>query len=143
MAKEVSVAAIDEKIEDLVIVHNMLAKSLQKKLGLTASAVAILELLNKDRLSLKELTERSILDKSTLSRQVNQLVKIELVQREVGKDKRYVKFSATEKGHHLLEEYTQEKNKKLDSVLISWTEEEKQLLLILLGRIGRSINQSI
>lgn len=143
MAQTVSNQAIDEKIEELVKNHTQLSRTLQKKLGLTASAVSILELLEEKHLSLKQLTDYSVLDKSTLSRQVNQLVKKDMVKRETGKDKRFVKFSATEKGRELYQQYNLEKDNKINSILISWTEEEKQLLYVLLGRMGRSLKQSL
>ena len=144
-AKEMKVnnpdAMISVKIDELVENHDRLSKSLQKQLDLTSSAVVIMELLGNDKLSLKELTEKSTLDKSTLSRQVNQLVKKNFVIRETGKDKRFVQFFVTEEGKALHEKYITEKTNQLASILLSWTDEEKQLLYVLLGRLGRSLGQ--
>ena len=134
-------AMISVKIDELVENHDRLSKSLQKQLDLTSSAVVIMELLGNDKLSLKELTEKSTLDKSTLSRQVNQLVKKNFVIRETGKDKRFVQFFVTEEGKALHEKYITEKTNQLASILLSWTDEEKQLLYVLLGRLGRSLGQ--
>ena len=121
-------AMISVKIDELVENHDRLSKSLQKQLDLTSSAVVIMELLGNDKLSLKELTEKSTLDESTLSRQVNQLVKKNFVIRETGKDKRFVQFFVTEEGKALHEKYITEKTNQLASILLSWTDEEKQLL---------------
>lgn len=143
MARTVSVEAIDDKIEEVLSHYILLSREIQKESGLNSSAVVIMELLGEDHLSLKEITERSTLDKSTLSRQVNQLVKKEWVIRETGKDKRYVKFSVTEEGKNKHLDYLKRKNKKMADLLISWTEEEKQLLYVLLGRMGRSLKQMI
>lgn len=70
MGKQVPYKMINKKIEELVENHDHLSKTLQRQLGLTSSAVVIMELLGQEQLSLKELTEKSTLDKSTLSRQV-------------------------------------------------------------------------
>lgn len=69
-------------------------------------------------------------------------MKKEWVARETGEDKRYVRFSVTDSGIRMYNQYVEEKNKKIASALLSWTEEEKQLLYVLLGRLGRSLEQS-
>lgn len=141
MVRTVSVMSIDEKIEEFLEAYLLLSRNTQKEIGLTSSSIAVMDLLGKEQLSLKELTERSSLDKSTLSRQVNQLVKKRWVERTTGKDKRYVRFSVTEEGNKYLQNYYTAKHAKLSSLLISWTEEEKQLLYVLMGRMGRSLRK--
>ena len=132
---------LNEKIDEFVKNHEHVSKALHKKLDVHASAIVIMELLGEDHLSLKQLTEKSHLDKSTLSRQVNQLVTREWVVRKVGQDKRYVRFFVTGTGKEKLDLYHKEKNAFLSSILLNWTEEEKQLLFVLIGRLGRSFSQ--
>lgn len=93
-------------------------------------------------LTLKEITERAQLDKSTVSRQMNTLEKLELVERKAGEDKRFSFFKLTEEADVLYNSYLKEFTDYMEKTLLAWSEEEKQILMVLLGRLEHSLKQS-
>ena len=96
-----------------------------------------------DKVITKNGYEISELDKSTISRQMNLLVKEGLVTRETGQDKRYSFFELSEKAKDIYKNYTHDFVKYVEDALIGWSEEEKQMFSVLIGRANYSLSPSI
>lgn len=139
MPKEVPIHTIIDKLEEVQSTYSIMVKKMQKEMNLSASFIPIMEIIQDEKMTLKEITEQSALDKSTVSRQINQMVKKEMVKRESGKDRRYAYFSLSDKAKKAYQSYLFELNKNMTAALYSWPEEEKQILFVLLGRLNRSL----
>lgn len=139
MGNEVSVHALMTRAKEFQLNFSTLEKNLLSEFNLTHSSFLILQLLIDERLTLTELTELSPSDKSTLSRQVNALVKKEWVLKEQGEDKRYTYLTLSNEAELLVRNIQFELEKKMTSIFKSWPTDEKQLLLVLLGRANRSM----
>lgn len=139
MPKEVPIHTIIDKLEEVQSTYSIMVKKMQKEMNLSASFIPIMEIIQDEKMTLKEITEQSALDKSTVSRQINQMVKKEMVKRESGKDRRYAYFSLSDKAKKTYQSYLFELNKNMTAALYSWPEEEKQILFVLLGRLNRSL----
>ena len=85
------------------------------------------------------MAEHSGLDKSTLSRQVKNLEKKGFVMKESGKDKRFTYVSLPSESQQLILTISFELEKAYSLIFKSWPADEKQLLLVLMGRVNRSI----
>ncbi|WP_027108449.1 MarR family winged helix-turn-helix transcriptional regulator [Lacticigenium naphthae] len=143
MIKPRQIEKIGSNIEDLIKDYTLLKKTVLQKHHLSASAISIFELLLDETLTLKNLTDKSLLDKSTLSRQVNPLVKNGWVIKERRKDKRYTYFTLSEEAATLYQNFKKDLNKELYHSLKTWSEEEVQLVYVLLGRLDRSIHYTV
>lgn len=139
MGNEVPIHTLVAKMDEIHSTYTLIMKNLQKELALPSSSIAIMDILQDDQMTLKQMTDYSLLDKSTISRQVNQMVKKEWVKKEQGDDRRFIYFSLTEDAKERHRMYLFELNKRMTSALYSWPEEEKQLLYVLLGRLNRSL----
>ncbi|WP_028274055.1 MarR family winged helix-turn-helix transcriptional regulator [Atopococcus tabaci] len=139
MAQSASIPSLIDKLEEVVFIYTRLVKQLQKEIDLPASFIPIIEIIQDDKLTLKEITEYAMLDKSTISRQVNQMVKKGLVTRESGEDRRFVYFSLSDDAKEAYRSYQFELNKRMTAAFAPWPEDEKQLLYVLMGRLGRSM----
>lgn len=139
MAQSASVPSLIDKLEEVVFIYTRLVKQLQKEINLPASFIPIIEIIQDDKLTLKEITEYAMLDKSTISRQVNQMVKKGLVIRESGEDRRFVYFSLSNQAKEAYRSYQSELNERMAAAFAPWPEDEKQLLYVLMGRLGRSL----
>ncbi|WP_283678163.1 MarR family winged helix-turn-helix transcriptional regulator [Lentilactobacillus sp. Marseille-Q4993] len=90
----------------------------------------------------EKLSDFTRLDISTLSRQLKRLFEKEMVTKvAVGKDRRQLVYSPTDKGNNALRSINEEIRKANDVVFNHWTEEEKKLLKILINRLDKSINR--
>lgn len=107
------------------------------------SAVHLIELLENDEMTLKQITEESKLDKSTVSRQVNALVKKDYITKTTGKDKRYTYLKLTDEAKDIYAKYKKEAEIAFDDLLNEWTEEEKQAFSILLLRLNRTFSNTL
>ena len=94
-------------------------------------------------MTLKEITAISELDKSTVSRQINLLVKDGLVHREIGEDKRFSFFELTEQAKAIYRQYENDFVQFIESTLQGWSEEEKQMFTVLIGRANYSFSNSL
>ena len=116
-----------------------LEKKVFAKYNVTKSGFAVLSFIKDEKISLNELAEHSGLDKSTLSRQVKNLEKKGFVMKESGKDKRFTYVSLPSESQQLILTISFELEKAYSLIFKSWPADEKQLLLVLMGRVNRSI----
>ncbi len=99
--------------------------------GITmAQCHALVEIGRAKSISLNELAELLNLEKSTMSRTVNNLVTNELVKREIdSQDRRYVTIALTESGHKLYEGIEERTNVYFSKVYEAIPENKKQQVL--------------
>lgn len=118
-------------------------KEILSRQNLNASAVNLISIIGDETMTLKEITAISELDKSTVSRQINVLVRDQLVSRKTGEDKRFSYFELTEEAKGIYMQYVQDFTKHVDQALHGWSEEEKQMFLVLIGRANYSFSNNI
>lgn len=143
MPKEVKIEDVLDKLTELQGLYKQMNQRMLTTQSLNESAVNVISIIGEDEKTLKEITEVCGLDKSTVSRQVNALVKKEWVTKTTGEDKRYAYFTLSEEAMKLHKEYKQAFNQHLQNTLSGWTEEEKQMLIVLLGRLNRSLTHHL
>lgn len=146
MPKHVHTVNTEDILKKVAELHELYKSMNQKLLSnqeLNASAVNVIDLIGGEKRTLKQITEISGLDKSTVSRQVNSLVKKGLVKKAIGEDKRFSYFSLSEDAGEIYKTYQINFNQAFDSSLSGWTEEEKQMLSVLLGRLNRSLSKGL
>jgi len=107
------------------------------------SAAYLIELLKSKEMTLKQITEESKLDKSTVSRQVNALVKKEYIIKTTGKDKRYTYLQLSHEAKDIYKKYKEEAEIAFADLLSEWTEEEKQAFSILLSRLNSIFSEAL
>lgn len=84
------------------------------------------------------------LDTSTLSRQLKNLVKKEMVTKTpTGRDKRQLVYAASKRGTQAADQINDTFNQLSGFVFDRWTEEEQNLLHILLNRLDKSMSRVI
>lgn len=143
MARSVN---IQDMLEKIVAFNHEFSKVKKKILGMqqiNASAINLISIIGDETMTLKEITEISELDKSTVSRQMNLLVKQKLVTRETGQDKRYSFFELSDEAKEIYQNYTDDFVKYVEDALMGWSEEEKQMFSVLIGRANYSLSPSI
>lgn len=143
MARSVN---IQDMLEKIVAFNHEFSKVQKKILGMqqiNASAINLISIIGDETMTLKEITEISELDKSTVSRQMNLLVKQKLVTRETGQDKRYSFFELSDEAKEIYQNYTDDFVKYVEDALMGWSEEEKQMFSVLIGRANYSLSPSI
>lgn len=117
-----------------------LEKQLLAKYKITKSGFSIMSVIKDEKITLNELANQSELDKSTLSRQVKNLEKKGFITKKPGTDKRYMYLSLTPESRQLILAFSFEFEKSYSLIFKNWPADEKQLLLVLMGRVNRSIH---
>ena len=143
MAQKVDVK---EMLEKIILFNKQFTRIEQEILNthkLNSSAVNLISIIGDERMTLKDITEISELDKSTISRQINRLVKDELVLRETGEDKRYSFFELSENAKIIYDDYASSFVEYFSEALQAWSEEEKHLFSVLVGRANYSLSTSL
>ncbi|MBM6613794.1 MarR family transcriptional regulator [Desemzia sp. RIT804] len=140
MNYEVSSHDLLGKMEEFQNHYRKLLSAILIKHNVNQSAFLIMKTIKDEHKTLKELTAITALDKSTLSRQVNTLSKKGWILKEAGTDKRYAYLYLTEEALALTNTLLFEIEQQLGFILRGWPIDEKQLLLVLLGRANRSMN---
>lgn len=135
--------ALLEKVTEMNQLYKQVAELMLHEHGLSSSAINLIKLIGNDEYTLKDITQKSRLDKSTVSRQMNALVKKEFVTKTTGEDKRYAYFTLTDKALDVFSNYHKHLEEKFESILSGWTEEEVHMLTVLLGRLNRSMTNRI
>lgn len=110
---------------------------------INASAVNLISIIGDQRMTLTEITTASRLDKSTVSRQINRLVKEELVLRETGEDKRYSFFELSEDAKMIYNKYLNDFTDYIEGALRGWSEEEKHMFSVMIGRANYSLSTAL
>ena len=139
MENDVSAHELVDQLNEFQLLYSTIEKTVLKNNHLNQSSFSIMSQLVEQALTLKELTALFSLDKSTLSRQINVLVKQGLIIKEVASDKRIYYLSISKEANQLVNAVRFEIEFYVTDLFKAWPNEEKQLLLVLLGRVNRRI----
>ncbi|KRK89796.1 MarR family winged helix-turn-helix transcriptional regulator [Lentilactobacillus sunkii] len=136
-------------MKDILVALNSAAQNhrsqlfnITKATGLTISEWKLLTQVIAGNTTQEMLSETTKLDISTLSRQLKRLLEKEMIEKTaVGRDKRQLIYKVTEKGSKSSQYVQTEIDQLTDRVFNHWTEEEKNLLKILINRLEKSLNR--
>lgn len=142
MTRKVDIKDMLKNISAFNMQFSQIKKQVLSKQNLNASTVNLISIIADETMTLKEITEISELDKSTISRQMNVLVNSKLVTRSVGEDKRFSYFQLTEEAKVIYRQYTKDFIEYVDHSLNGWSEEEKHMFLVLIGRATYSFSSN-
>ena len=138
-SSEIPIHSLIKRFAEFNKNFSKLEKQVFAKYKVTKSGFVIMSFIEDEKISLNELVEHSELDKSTLSRQVKNLEKKGFVLKESGKDKRFTYLSLPPESQKLILTVSFELEKAYSLIFKSWPADEKQLLLVLMGRVNRSM----
>ena len=142
MTRKVDIKDMLKNMSDFNTQYLHIKKNILSKQNINASTVNLVSIIGDETMTLKEITEISELDKSTVSRQINVLVKEKLVTRNVGEDKRFSYFELTDEPKVVYQQYITDFVEYVDQALKGWSEEEKQMFLVLIGRANYSFSNN-
>jgi len=129
-----------------VLVRNLgiLEKNDANCCGVTISQChAIVEIGRSGEVSLSELAELLALDKSTMSRTINNLVEDGLVIRELDpEDRRYVKIKLTDKGIKIFKNIEESMDRYYKAIFNSVPEEKREQVLDSLKLLIEAVNKN-
>ena len=143
MARTVDISEMLQKITAFNTQFLQAKREILSRENINASAINLISIIGDETMTLKEITAISELDKSTVSRQINLLVKDGLVHREIGEDKRFSFFKLTEQAKAIYRQYENDFVQFIESTLQGWSEEEKQMFTVLIGRANYSFSNSL
>lgn len=143
MAQMVDISELLDKLNAFDNQFSRIKKQILDKQNLNSSTVNLISIIGNETMTLKQITEISELDKSTISRQINVLVKNGLVIREVGEDKRFSFFELSEEAKDMYQQYIEDFVDYFDDTLRGWTEEEKHMFSVLVGRANYSMSNAL
>ncbi|HWR41996.1 MarR family winged helix-turn-helix transcriptional regulator [Sporomusa sp.] len=131
MSDENNAAILREIIKTCVRKLGLLQKADAACCGITVGQChTLVEIGRANVLSLNELSESLTLDKSTMSRTVDNLVIAGLVERQIDKDdRRYTKITLTEKGFEMVESINSSMKEYFDRVLSSIPKEKHEIVI--------------
>ncbi|WP_034550108.1 MarR family winged helix-turn-helix transcriptional regulator [Carnobacterium funditum] len=139
MEIDISAHELVDQLNEFQKLYATIETKILKKNQLNPSSFYIMSQLVEQPLTLKELTAIFSLDKSTLSRQINSLVHKGLVFKESKTDKRLQYLSISKEAHQLINAVQFEIEFYVTDLFKAWPNDEKKLLLVLLGRVNRRI----
>ncbi|GEP22747.1 MAG: MarR family transcriptional regulator [Lentilactobacillus diolivorans] len=136
-------------MKDILVALNSAAKNhttqlfkITKATGLTISEWKLLNQVIAGNKTQEVLSEITNLDISTLSRQLKRLVEKEMLKKTaIGKDKRQLIYTVTQKGLDSSEYVSNQVKSLTELVFNHWTNEEKNLLKILINRLEKSLDR--
>lgn len=133
-----------ELLRQLVRKLGILEKSDTNCCGVTISQChAIVEIGRAEEISLNELAKLLTLDKSTMSRTVNNLVEKMIVIRESHpKDRRYVTIKLTDKGIAAFKNIEESMGKYYENIFMSIPENKRDQVLDSLKLLTDAVNQN-
>lgn len=143
MAQQVDLEDMLEKIVTFNKQFLQIEQEILKTHKINASAVNLISIIGDYRMTLTDITAVSGLDKSTVSRQINGLVKEELVLRETGEDKRYSFFELSENAKIIYSNYLTNFTDYIENALRGWSEEEKHMFSVMVGRANYSLSTAL
>lgn len=143
MSRNVDITELLDKIIEFNHNFSQVDKKLLSRQNLNASTINLISIIGDETMTLKQITEVSGLDKSTVSRQMNSLVKDGYVTRETGEDKRFSFFELSDDAKLLYRQFSTDFVEYLDNTLRGWSEEEKHMLSVLIGRANHSLSTTM
>ncbi len=135
---------VEEALSHELLRHARISQMLKSRAGswfpsgLDHAAVAVLmTLIRRGPLRQGELADHALLDPSTVSRHVGQLVRTELVERRPDPaDGRAVQLVATGAGHDFGAELTRRRQAMIHQALADWSKDDVQIFIGLLSRLN-------
>ncbi|WP_414840293.1 MarR family winged helix-turn-helix transcriptional regulator [Carnobacterium sp. TMP28] len=125
MNEEISARELVDQLDEFQKLYSTIEKTILKKNRLNTSSFSIMSQLTEQPLTLKQLTSLFSLDKSTLSRQVNQLVYLRLILKEAGTDKRVFYLSTSKEAKQLMNAIQYEIEFYIYDLFALWPNDEK------------------
>lgn len=124
--------------------YQKILKKLTKECQLTIAEWKLLQQVENEFDTQEQLSQATGLDTSTLSRQLNSLMKKEMIENQVvGHDHRHFIYQITDTGTKSLE-FIQSQYHEIEQQIFSvWSEEEKSMLQILLNRLDKSMQKGL
>ncbi|KIS04028.1 MarR family winged helix-turn-helix transcriptional regulator [Paucilactobacillus wasatchensis] len=120
--------------------HRSALLAITKKSHLTIAEWQLLLFILADNTTQEQLAQATSLDTSTLSRQLKNLVTKEMLHKTpTGRDKRQLIYSITELGTVSVNQINEDYHHLAQQIFDRWTDEEQNLLQILLNRLDKSI----
>lgn len=127
-------------LRDIEKNYKSILLALTKRSGLTIAEWQLLAQVMADNRTQEQLSEATHLDTSTLSRQLKSLVNKEMLQKTAtGRDKRQLIYTISVDGKQAVAEIDQGFHDLTTRIFDRWTDEEKNLLHILLNRLDKSM----
>lgn len=139
MSRTVDISEMLAKVDEFHQQFSKVKREILNKQKINASTVNLISIIGDETMTLKEITKISELDKSTISRQINILVDNELVVRGSGDDKRFSFFELTDEAKAIYRQYSRDFVEYMNKALSGWSEEEKQMFSVLIGRANYSL----
>jgi len=142
--KEIGSGYLRELLRILVRNLGILEKDESTCCGTTvAQCHAIVEIGRARDLSLRQLSDILGLDKSTMSRTINNLVESELAVRDLHpEDRRYVSIRLTEKGQKVFESIESSMENYYNNIFLSIPENKREQVIEGLGLLIRAVEQN-
>lgn len=138
MSDDTQINEIKVQLEHFYNDFNQFEKKLLKEHALSKATFSMLNHLDDSSKTIKELSIITNLDKSTLSRQLDVLVKKNLAIEIKHEDRRLRNIQLSNQGQTLKKRINQTLATQWELIFQLWSDEEKQLLMVLLGRMNRS-----
>ncbi len=137
-----SLLALEYELTTLVRALEALRR--RRNYPLERSHYLLLLQLSEGPLSIGEIAERLLLDNSTVTRQINAMLKRQLLQKVPNpNDGRSALVSSTEKGQNLAEEMHALRISRLETALKQWPDSDKQTLADLTRRLTHDLAYSL
>ncbi|MYV05059.1 MULTISPECIES: MarR family winged helix-turn-helix transcriptional regulator [Furfurilactobacillus] len=132
-----------EALRDSEKIHRAQLLALTKQYQLTIAEWQLLMNLADGHTTQEQLSAATTLDTSTLSRQLKSLGTKAMIDKEAtGRDHRQLIYHVTEQGQQALTDINQGYEQLTATVFDKWTDEEKNLLQILLNRLETSLSRT-
>ncbi|GAB6092061.1 MarR family winged helix-turn-helix transcriptional regulator [Furfurilactobacillus curtus] len=129
-------------LQDSEKIHRTQLLAITKMQQLTIAEWQLLANLDQGYTTQEQLASATELDTSTLSRQLKSLGNKEMIDKEAtGRDHRQLIYSVTPAGNAALTAINTAAEKLTEQVFDKWTDEEKNLLQILLNRLETSLSR--
>lgn len=142
MTRAVDMCELAQRLNEINKLYDHYYRQLLNHYDINASTINLISTIQDETMTLTEITDITGLDKSTVSRQMNMLVDKDYVVKTSGEDKRYTLFQLTKEAKQAYQVISEEMTAYLDYALDNWSEEEKQMLLVLLGRLNHSLTRA-
>jgi DNA-binding MarR family transcriptional regulator len=129
-------------LRDIEKEHKSALLAVTKKANLTIAEWQLLIHILDDNTTQEQLSNATSLDTSTLSRQLKSLVKKEMLGKTpTGRDKRQLIYNVTIAGQQAVKLINEAYLTLERQIFDRWTDEEKNLLQILLNRLDKSMSR--
>lgn len=135
---------IFEALKQAEVQHKSILLTITKSNGMTIAEWKLLNLLEKQIDTQDKLSSETGLDHSTLSRQLHSLNRKKLIMSEsIGLNNRQLRYELTLAGSDALAAVNSQYSSFQDKVFQLWSDEEFNMLQILLNRLNKSMKKPL